>query len=114
MTSGLSYEKLMNGIDGEFFRVDDKRKHFEKLKQGEFNIIGRFTDVLAARKIRQRYNVYMSKKTKQLTSDFSIKITNLETEKGVVFVVAVVKLTDEDKKIKQETMKELQRRFNRN
>jgi hypothetical protein len=111
MTTGsLTYEKLMKGVDAGFYRNDKKRKYFENLKDGQFNIINKYSEMHEAKKTRQRFQVYMTKKT--LVKDFSIKITNLTTPKGItVFIVAVVKLTDNDRIQKAELTKELSKRF---
>ena len=48
--------------------------------------------------------------SRNLTEDFHVAITDVERNNKVVFVLGVCKLTDNDKAVKKERIKHLQRR----
>jgi len=114
MTSEITYEILMKGMNSHQTRVDNKLRYFKGLKDGEFKIIGKYNSLEDARKVRNNFRTYQSKK--DLVHNYSIKLINNQDDmksKNDVFVVAVVCLTDADRKQKKEDMKILDKRFNR-
>ncbi len=114
MTSEITYDILMKGMDAHQTRVDNKMKYYKGLKQGEFKIIGKYGNVQEARKVRNNFKAYQTQK--KLVNNYSVKLISNEDikSKSEQYVVAVVCLTDEDKKKKKEEIKILEKRFRRN
>ena len=115
---GLSYDELKKGLDLEFVYGQGTTmfKHFltpegQPMEQGQYEIVGNYKVLTEAKKVQQKIKTYMY--ARKLSKTHTIVIRNIMRNTKVTFVIAVLRLTDEDMEIKAKLGRKLSHNKNK-
>ena len=101
----LTYTEMKKGLDPEFMYGQGTTlfKHFltsdgQPMEQGTIQIVGNYKALSDAKKVHQKLKKHLY--NRKLSKTHSITIRNILRNNNISFVLAVLRLTDEDMETK--------------